>query len=940
MMMRTIECMDTYGPGQIRNIAQCAANIAKHYHIDDYIDDHDFHDSHHPLVHGDMSHNFWSDISRNVTSNIDLYRPKWLVSVTWAFATIITSMSSGTSNRRRATMTGVDDDDYDDATAFRSRNRRRREGKGVGDRRVNAARGHDATASSSSLDASSLFRAIRRTFHERRGEFTSKHMGNIAWSCVTCRVSNDDAMPLMRDLSNEFVRRRRMEEEELLKPPLRRGLVASYVPRDVVVDDEAVDGLDPMTLSQWANSYAKAGHADADLYNAISTAAIPMLGEFDPRHFSNLSYAFALAGHTTAKDATRGGEGSGLSSAAAGKLFDEIAAAATHRISSFSSQNMANIAWAYAKLNHPSPGLFNAIAREAIPRTREFSAQQLSNIAWAYSKAPLTAASDSVFDCVADEVASRGLDSFTMQGIAMLAHSFATVGHVKRVDFWDAIDRAATTRRGELGAIESSQLAWSFATIRRPSDKLFHSIETFVLSSNANTIKPQGLSNLAWAFAMLEFDSPEFFRAIGEESLGRLDEFAPEDEVMLILAYSRTRHTFPELVDRIASSSLSHLSQYTGLDLFNLVISYVRLGRQSRHWMDAIASEIIRRPSAFSPQVIVGITWAYASVGCRIPALLNFLSEECISSCDKLKPKELASLAWSFAALDYFHRPLMSALADSSEGRWSEFDASSLANMAWAFATAREDRPLLFEGIVKAAIDRRGEFTPQGVSMLLWSCSAAGHLDRDIFLSMETTARMLLHQCDCQSLANIAWAYTVADLNAEALFGPESPFVHLLVEKYDKFDHRGLCQLHQWNIWRTEVANDSSLPAHIKKRCYHEFTNQPLHESILQKNVISELAAMGFPLEEEVRMPSGYSLDAVVKVNGSYIGLEVDGPHHFVGIHPTGSTILKHRQVASIDRIPVVSLPYWELNDLGHSVDRQQYLRTKLGLDSKVTIDA
>jgi hypothetical protein len=110
-----------------------------------------------------------------------------------------------------------------------------------------------------------------------------------------------------------------------------------------------------------------------------------MLGEFDLRHYSNPSYAFALAGDTTARDATGRGGGRGsllsVSSSAAGILFDEIAAASTNRISSFSSQNMANIAWAYAKLNHPSSGLFNAIAGEAIPRIREFSAQQLANIA-------------------------------------------------------------------------------------------------------------------------------------------------------------------------------------------------------------------------------------------------------------------------------------------------------------------------------------------------------------------------------------------------------------------------------------------------------------------------------------------------------------------------------------------------------------------------------
>ena len=82
------------------------------------------------------------------------------------------------------------------------------------------------------------------------------------------------------------------------------------------------------------------------------------------------------------------------------------------------------------------------------------------------------------------------------------------------------------------------------------------------------------------------------------------------------------------------------------------------------------------------------------------------------------------------------------------------------------------------------------------------------------------------------------------------------------------------------------------------------------------------------------------SLDAVVLVNGKNIGLEVDGPHHFVGKQPTGSTILKHRQVVAIDRIPLVSLPYWELNDLKQSEGKQQYLRTKLGLDRNVIIHA
>ena len=40
-----------------------------------------------------------------------------------------------------------------------------------------------------------------------------------------------------------------------------------------------------------------------------------------------------------------------------------------------------------------------------------------------------------------------------------------------------------------------------------------------------------------------------------------------------------------------------------------------------------------------------------------------------------------------------------------------------------------------------------------------------------------------------------------------------------------------------------------------------------------------------------------------MEVNGNKIGIEVDGPSHFVGRKPTGSTILKHRQVSTLDEI-------------------------------------
>ncbi|KAL7448517.1 hypothetical protein ACHAWC_000692, partial [Mediolabrus comicus] len=76
-------------------------------------------------------------------------------------------------------------------------------------------------------------------------------------------------------------------------------------------------------------------------------------------------------------------------------------------------------------------------------------------------------------------------------------------------------------------------------------------------------------------------------------------------------------------------------------------------------------------------------------------------------------------------------------------------------------------------------------------------------------------------------------------------------------------------------------------------------------------------------------------IDALVKVNGKTIGVEVDGPSHFKGgsESPTGSTIMKRRQVPSIDGIELVSVPYWEWDKLGKDQAKtQEYLRELLEL--------
>ena len=91
----------------------------------------------------------------------------------------------------------------------------------------------------------------------------------------------------------------------------------------------------------------------------------------------------------------------------------------------------------------------------------------------------------------------------------------------------------------------------------------------------------------------------------------------------------------------------------------------------------------------------------------------------------------------------------------------------------------------------------------------------------------------------------------------------------------------------------------------------------------------ASLLALGLAPREEVRTPQGYSLDAVVSHGGREVAVEVDGPTHFLGRTPTGTTALKRRQLRAAGWA-LLPVPYWEWNALDSKAAKQEYLRVAL----------
>jgi len=928
---KTLSEIHTYNPAQLSDISQSTAHIVKHI----------TNRSNKSTLEGatlynlfatknSQTINYWNIILQLTIQEIDKYTPKQLVTISWSYATILQNRGNHTNDRSML---------------------------------------------SNNVNVIPYFEALHTSYKKRSNEFKLKHLGNILWSCMTCKVN--DMSPLYADFANEFIQRREKESKQLQK-------------YDRINNNN--DRLDPIILCQWVNGYAKSNELPASyekLFDCISHVAIPMMlqeDQFDSRHYANFVYAYALAKFNpryvnTNNNNSSNQDGSGNSSTPAESttLYDTVAKTIIPKLSTFTPQHLANISWSFAKMEHfSSSDMFHAIAEESKDRLKEFTPQQIANLTWAFSKFPSSSTNyGDLYNYIANDIVNNrnGTQRFSSQGLAMLCTSFASVqqknddSHTK---FWELLenDISSQQRLKQLGPIECSQISWSFATIgRSQSDQLFTGIEHVVLSKiGVGKFETLGLSNLVWSFSILGYGSSNFFNVIEKQCIDKFDECTAKDKTMLALAYSRREgdnndnKEYPkELFDMIASSSLPNLGDYTGLDLFNIVVSFIKVGYIHKPLMEAVANELVRRPlTEFSYQdrdvvnACVGLAWAYSTVGCRSPRLLDYIATACIDQLDTLDTKEIGSLAWSFASLECYHRPFFRALAKSCEHRWDEFDESSLAKMAWSLSTKSlnipdsndgdDDDSLIVEKmhmseITKAAIAKCDTFTVQAISMLLWSCSARGYLHPQLFKTFVPRASDLLldargelgdiHTSNIQSLANIAWACAVQEIvDADTLF--DDAFISIITWHIDKFDDQGLCQLHQWNTWRKTLGHSATLPQDIEERCYDTFINRGVRSSNLQKDVISELSRMGLQLEEEALTSSGYRLDVLVNIDGKQIGIEVDGPTHFIDKEPTGSTILKHRQVVNCDGIELVSIPYWEWNELKSSNDKERYLRGKL----------
>ncbi|KAL7554549.1 hypothetical protein ACHAWF_018064 [Thalassiosira exigua] len=651
------------------------------------------------------------------------------------------------------------------------------------------------------------------------------------------------------------------------------------------------------------------------LFRTVAEASAPHveLGQFDARSLCSLAYAHAIAGVDPRFDDET-------------TLFDLVARAVPPLLDDFQTQTYANLVWSFEKVGRRDEALFDEVARSIIARDdsgdflREFKPQELSNIAMAYAKSEIEA--PDLFDRMGDHVSGLGgpLGGFKSQEASNLLWAYGKAGRRHPALFSAAADYvmlSVSSPRGEDPRCVAS-VAWAHAMADIDDRVFFRSIANHLATANPLILGRYGLYDLAtiaWACATAGGERrKEFYRAVGDEVVarGNRDVFQPQEVANLLYAFGKAEQGHQELFettkDRVVELCVD-LDGFTPHGLCNALWAHAKCGTSHRGLFRAASERIVATKDlgAFGPQGLANVLWSFAKAEERAPELFERVADHVVG---------LDDLDW--------------------------FKPQDLSNILWAYATAEECRPDLFRKVAEhmVALEDLGDFAPQAVSNVAWAFAKAGEPSDPLFdkVAKHLVESDALRGFKPQELSNVAWAYAAADVDAPRLFGEGSDFADLCDQRRDGFEDDELSQLYQWHLWRRErgSALDADLSPALADECRRAFfAKVPSHRSALQADVISVLSSLGLSPREEVRTDCGYLLDALVVVKGEDVGVEVDGPFHFVGDRrQTGNTILKRRQVASLDAIPIVSVPYWEWDECANDRERKgQYLSSILGLE-------
>lgn len=337
--------------------------------------------------------------------------------------------------------------------------------------------------------APALFRAIAREALPRLHQYNAQELANTAWAFAKAAAAAGDApvpqpaqaSPSAEGAGSECARLLQAiaaEAEPRLPEFIPQGLAntawafaTAGVRAEGFFDSlgaEAAPRLHafkPQEVANLAWAYATAGVPAERLFDAIAHDAFARVGAFTPQGLSNLVWAYGKAGVESCDF---------LFEAVAREIVGGSTVAGERRpsrVAAFKSQELANTAYAFARVGHRDERLFAAVGAEALPRLHEFNEQELANLAWAH--AAVGVANGRLLEAIAARLCAD-VRALSPPGLCNTVLAFAKASWPLRdADaLMGCLAEEVRARAPALSAAECSTLAWAFALSRHVPEAL------------------------------------------------------------------------------------------------------------------------------------------------------------------------------------------------------------------------------------------------------------------------------------------------------------------------------------------------------------------------------------------------------------------------------------------------------------------------------------
>ncbi|CAE8670102.1 unnamed protein product [Polarella glacialis] len=544
-----------------------------------------------------------------------------------------------------------------------------------------------ALAKASRVDEKTMDAIAEESLRKMSG-FQVLDLCKCAWAFATFKLKPTQLYPA---LSAESFRKR---SQFMNSPRDLVGLVWSFAKvaareaqLEKLVEQGVLQMFHQFKAQDIANtlwSIAKLDFGSALVSTLANCPACQELGKFSPQHLSNIAWAMGqLQG-----DRCRS------------PCLELLQTVATHlvtagRVVELSPQGISNTLWALAATELCDHAVLTALAHEADKKLQHFQPQELANIAWAVARLKLQEERTLVLNI--GQWSSAKVQNFKSQELCNLAWALATLGLQDSQHFYSIVE-AAVEGGESLKPQECCNLLWSIAKADGKND-----------GKTGGRIRPGSFSTGSESFGTESSLDEAFGRRL---SRGILEKLIKDDSSLSLSEGGGTAPSFEDgifLEDTRSSGSKVFLDAFSPRDVANLAWAMATLEQDNTRLLCRLAEVGVQKAGDFAAQDISNVMWAFAALAIKGTELLHVFAIEARMRIQSFKPQELSILAWSYATLDAQESELFKAIQQSAVGRLSDFSAQDISNLLWSFSRCGFPELQLVNAIADGIVVKLGQ---------------------------------------------------------------------------------------------------------------------------------------------------------------------------------------------------------------------------------------